>query len=129
MGAMVTRKPEIRAMACCGLIAFAGPSLAHHSAAMFDPLHQITLIGTVAAFRWSDPHCSIELTAMDHGVPVEWRIEMGGTLNLDRDGWRRDSLRDGDRLTVTINSSRDGSHNGQFVSALGMAGAPIGIAL
>jgi len=118
-----------------GLIAVAavlmsGPAFAHHSHAMFDTEKQVTLVGTVKEFDWNNPHCWIQVLVPDskdaNAAPVEWGVEMGAPIQLIRHGWKPDSLKPGDKITVVINPLRDGRPGGQIVSAIGPDGKPIG---
>ena len=60
-----------------GLLALtAGPTLAHHSFAMFDRDHQIDLEGVVQEFRFANPHTFIYLAVkQDDGSTVTWSLE------------------------------------------------------
>lgn len=91
------------------------PASAHHSFAMFDQKKIMTLDGTVAEFQWTNPHAFIEL-----GVPVggklrRWAIELNSPNNLKRQGWRRNSLKRGDRIRVRVAPLRDGKQGGLFL--------------
>ena len=103
------------------------PAGAHHSGAMFDDKKSITLNGTVKAFQWTNPHCFIQLLVPEkNGTPVEWSVEMGAPFEVIRTGFRPKSLKPGDKLTVVIHPTRDGSRAGLFVSAVTADGKPIG---
>ena len=108
----------------------ASSALAHHSHAMFDSQKQVTLVGTVKEFQWNNPHCWIQLLVSDpkdpKAAPVEWGLEMGAPLELFRHGWRPESVKQGDKITVVVNPLRDGRPGGQVVYAIGSDGKPIG---
>ncbi len=83
---------------------------AHHSfLAEFDPDSPIELKGTVIKVAWTNPHTYfyIEVETED-GDFEEWALEMGSPNGLVRRGWRRNSLKIGDVVTVTGSRSRDG---------------------
>ena len=40
-------------------------ALAHHSFAMFDRDKEVTLVGTVREFQWTNPHAFIEMDVPD----------------------------------------------------------------
>ncbi len=88
------------------------PLAAHHSfAAEFDGDHPITLTGTVVQFEFMNPHSWIHLDVPDeNGKVVRWKIETGSTNALFRRGWRKDSLREGDKITVNAFRAKDGSN-------------------
>ena len=99
---------------------------AHHSGAMFDAQKTVTLHGTVRAFQWANPHCWIQLLVPKDGGLQEWSIEMGSTTELYRSAWRPHTLKEGESLTIVVHPMRDGSPGGQFLSAAGPDGAPLG---
>ena len=100
----------------------------HHSGAMFDAQKTLTLEGAVKSFQWSNPHCWIQLSVpTPSGTVVEWSIEMGSTTELYRSGWRAETLKLGDRVTVLVHPVRDQSPGGAFVSAAGADGKPLGL--
>ncbi len=96
-----------------GLAATAGATgaLAHHSFAMFDQSRQVTLVGTVKEFQWTNPHTFIELV---DGSGKTWSVELNSPNNLLRQGWKRTALSPGDKVTVIINPLRDGKPGGLF---------------
>ncbi|HWW65374.1 MAG TPA: DUF6152 family protein [Sphingomonadaceae bacterium] len=90
---------------------------AHHSFAMFDQKKVVTLNGTVSDFQWTNPHAWIELAVPEKGGKVTtWSIELNSPNNLTRQGWKRHSLKPGDRVSVDINPLRDGKPGGLFLS-------------
>jgi hypothetical protein len=111
---------------CC-LGAAAGPASAHHSFAMFDQAQQKTLVGTVKEVQWTNPHIWVQILVMDEktGVPVEWSIEGGSPNGLSRQGWRRSSIKEGDKIEITIHPLKDGSNGGSMMKAL-INGQPVG---
>lgn len=101
-----------------GVLALAAPAaLAHHSFAMFDASKNRTIRGTVAEFRWANPHVALfiqlEGTSGPNGL---WAIEMTSPGNLRRLGWSRTTLQPGTKVDVSINPLRDGRRGGGFRS-------------
>ncbi len=91
-----------------GLAAFSPSADAHHSQAMFDIGHVVTLEGVVSRYEWGNPHVYIfldQLTA--DGDAIEWKIEAVGPGPLRRLGWSRVTLAAGDQITVTGNPDRN----------------------
>jgi hypothetical protein len=81
---------------------------AHHSASLFQP-PSIVLKGTVRDFQWHNPHCYIQLLVPnDKGGQDEWSLEMGAPLYLYNLGWRPNSLKPGDALSVSALPLRNG---------------------
>jgi Family of unknown function (DUF6152) len=98
------------------------PASAHHSGAMFDSKKEQTLAGTVREFQWSNPHCWIQLLVRASDNTEEWSVEMGAPLELFKAGWKRGTLKAGDRITVVVHPNKDGSRSGSFLSAIGADG-------
>ena len=89
------------------------PVAAHHSfPAQYDVDKPITLTGKVTKVEWTNPHIFIYIDVPDEatGEMVNWALEMGGPNSLLRLGWKRDSLKTDDLLTVEGSLARDGSH-------------------
>lgn len=85
------------------LLAIAMPVFAHHSiVAEFDPNQPITFKGAVKKVEWTNPHIytTIEAKAAD-GKVVAYRVEGGPPNALFRQGWRKDTLKVGDEVTVS----------------------------
>jgi hypothetical protein len=100
-------------MLCVGT----GGALAHHSFAMFDHNKINQVAGTVVEFEWINPHAWLHITAADpNGRPARWSFEMGGTGQLVRDRWQRDTVKVGDKVTVGYHPLKDGSFGGQFLT-------------
>ena len=99
------------------------PLLAHHSFTMFDMSKQVTLVGTVTEFQWTNPHSYIEIDVPDaQGAVKHWSIEMGSPSILQQSGWKFSSLRKGDKATLVINPLK----SGQLGGFLGKATLPNG---
>jgi hypothetical protein len=52
----------------------------------------------------------------DKGVAEEWSLELGPLVVLHRWGWKPRSLNPGDKVKVSLNPLRDGSHGGRLMS-------------
>lgn len=85
------------------LFAAAAPLRAHHSiSAEFDSNRPVTFTGTVKQVDWMNPHIytHVEVKNPDGSVVV-YKVEGGPPNSLFRQGWRRDSLKVGDTVTVS----------------------------
>ena len=103
----------------CVLLALGahGVALAHHSYAMFDREKQLSLVGTVKQFKWSNPHAWMEVyVPNDQGGTDLWGIEMNSPNNLARVGFRSNMVKPGDKVTVVIHPLRSGEKGGSFMS-------------
>ena len=104
------------AFVALGLLAgsLALPVSAHHSFAMFDQSKTVTLTGTVTQFQWTNPHSFIEIDAVTKSGTEHWSIELNSPNNLTRQGWKRTTVKTGDKVTITLNPLRDGKKGGLF---------------
>jgi len=120
------KNKSIIAIAALVALSLAAPASAHHSFAMFDNQKSVTLEGTVKEFQWTNPHSWIQLIVTDSsGKPVEWSIEGGSPNGLSRSGWKRTSLKSGDKAVVVVHPLKDGTNGGSLVS-VAVNGQPIG---
>ena len=98
-------------LAAIGVFLATRPLPAHHSfTAEYDFTKPITLQGTVVKWELINPHGWITVDAKDaNGNVVRWAIETGNPNALLRAGWRKDSLKPGDQVTVQGYLAKDGS--------------------
>jgi hypothetical protein len=91
----------IASVAFC-LAPAAAPGLAHHSfAAEFDANLPVSFTGVVTKVDWRNPHIWIYIDATDsEGRVTHWEVEGGAPNSLFRSGWRADSVKPGDRVSV-----------------------------
>ena len=109
------------------LLMVSTPAWVHHSGAMFDRSRTTTISGTVTEFNWTNPHSSFKVEVMNaEGKPEIWAIEMNSPNNLVREGWKRTSIKAGDKVTVTINPLRDGQPGGWYVGIVLPDGSHLG---
>ena len=97
--------------AAAALMAPLVPVLAHHSfAAEYDGDKPVTLKGVVTKVEWTNPHARFYVDVKDSaGKVTNWNLELASPNVLKRSGWRRDSLKEGDQVTVEGSLARDGS--------------------
>ena len=95
-----------------GFLAF--PVLGHHSgAAVFDNNKKIDLTGIVTKMEWVNPHAHFYIDVKDSsGKVTNWNLELASPSILTRNGWKRDSIKEGDTVTITGSQARDGSKFG-----------------
>jgi len=97
--------------AAAGLFLAAVPVFAHHSfAAEFDSKAPVTLKGVVTKVEWFNPHVWFYIDVKDDsGKVASWGVESGPPNMLYRNGWRKDSLKPGDTVTVDGFRAKDGT--------------------
>ena len=112
-------KVKSLALAAVAASLFVMPAFAHHSFSMFDHEKTVAISGMVKEFEWTNPHAWIHITATDEksGKPVEWSFEMGSVGQIAAQGWKVDSIKPGDKITVQMHPLKDGSHGGQYMAA------------
>lgn len=93
------------------LLALGITAEAHHSfQATFRSDAKITVEGVVTDFRFKNPHILIYLDVTnDDGSVTKWMSEGAAATNMRRRGWARDSVKPGDRVRISGDSTHDGS--------------------
>src|SRR4029079_3272959 len=88
------------------------PLGAHHSFAAFDRKKEITVTGVVKEVQWNNPHAWIQVTVTaPKGKQTESGVECGRPHMLPRTGWKRTTLKTGDKVTAVGNPLKDGRTN------------------
>ena len=85
---------------------------AHHSfAAEFDANKRVALKGVVTMVDWRNPHIYVYLNVKDdHGNVTEWACELGPPNVLMRQGWSRNTVKEGDQVTIDGAVAKDSSN-------------------
>jgi Family of unknown function (DUF6152) len=107
------------------LAAAVGPAAAHHSFAMFDYTKTVELDGTVRSFQFTNPHSWVQIVVTQDGGTKEWNIELGAVPTLYRGGVRRDTLKPGDKIKISIHPLRSGEPGGAGAALLEINGKPM----
>ena len=83
---------------------------AHHAfAAEYDANKRVTVSGTVTEFKWTTPHAWLYVDGKDaSGSVTRWSFEMGSPGGLERRGWTKTELKEGDQVTVVGFGAKDG---------------------
>lgn len=100
---------------------------AHHSFAMFDFEKVAQIEGVVREMRFTAPHVWLYVTVTDAatGKTLEYGIEGAAPNTLLRAGWKRESIKAGDHVKVTIHPLRTGEPGGSLM-ALSVNGRDLG---
>ena len=94
---------SLAVLAAMAIVAATTRVAAHHSfAAEFDANRPLTVSGTVTKLEWTNPHARLYVDEIDKdGKVVSWDFELGPPNGLMRNGWNRNSLKAGHKVTVS----------------------------
>lgn len=99
--------------AVCVLILSAS-LVAHHGSASFSD-QEITLKGKVTEWLWANPHCFLKIDVTDEsGAVKNWNLEMGNPTDMTLRGFRRNTFKAGDEVTVTLQPVKSGAPVGRI---------------
>ncbi len=100
-----------------------GLVVAHHSAVAFDQTESVEVTGRVTQFIWRSPHMSINMEVdNDAGEAELWKIEGQSIAALLRVGFDRDTIAEGDIITVRLHPMRNGTPGGLIQGVVSAAG-------
>ena len=102
---------------CCAAVVLAvltgSPLLAHHSSSAYDLSKSLTLDVTVASVVFTNPHVMLHFDAKTESGEIQhWAIETNNPSVMRRAGWTKDTLKAGDKLTITFHPAINGTTNG-----------------
>ena len=85
---------------------------AHHSfAAQYDRTKSHTITGAVTKIEWQNPHIYLYVAVKDNaGSETTWAVEGMAPNGLYRQGWRKDTVKVGDVITIDGWLARDGTN-------------------
>ncbi len=91
------------------ILMISSPLFAHHAGSLYDREHPVTLTGTVTKYLMINPHAQIHFEVQGEDGEVEtWVAETAGPQRLLRVGWNKNTLKPGDKITVTGAQFKDG---------------------
>ena len=94
------------------VVTFAVSLLGHHSfAAEYDATKPVSFKGYVTKLEWNNPHVWFYVDVKDENgnVTQKWDCEAANPNALARQGWKKDSLKVGDLISVEGSRAKDGS--------------------
>ena len=98
------------------IAASVAPALsAHHSfAAEYDSTKPVNVTGAVTKIEWNNPHVYFYIDVRDEktGKVTNWAFEMGAPAVIQRNGWKRNTMKIGDLLIVTGSQAKSGRPHG-----------------
>jgi hypothetical protein len=98
-----------------GVFAATVPLMAHHSfAAEYDSNKKVTLKGVVTKVEWMNPHAYFYVDVRDESTDkvINWAFEMGPPRLLEKQGWTKNTMKEGDEVTVVGTLAKDGNKQG-----------------
>jgi hypothetical protein len=105
------------------------PLLAHHSSAAFDTGKKVVLKGTVKQWVYSNPHCFLMIEVKgENGEVVQWVAETQAPSVIFPAGYRRDTFKPGEQVTITIEPFKDGRPFGRILQTVFADGRTLGVA-
>ena len=103
------------------LLSATGTVLAHHSfSAEFDATKTFKMTGQVTKVEWMNPHTFFYIDVVDEKTKkvTNWAMEMGSPNGLMRNGWTRNTMKIGDKVTVEGSLAKDGSPTGNATAVV-----------
>lgn len=94
------------------LLAASMPLVAHHSfAAEYDANAKVEFDAVVTKVEWTNPHAHyyVDVRGTD-GKVANWNMELASPNMLNRNGWTRKTLFEGQKIHVTGSRAKDGSN-------------------
>ena len=92
-------------------LALAAATLAHHGTANYDTDKSVSIKGAVTDFQFVNPHVLIYMKAKDgSGQAGDWQGELTSPNRLSRLGWKKDTIKPGDVITISGFPAKSGSH-------------------
>jgi Family of unknown function (DUF6152) len=90
---------------------FSRPVTPHHSfTAEYDSAKVMQFTGTVTKVEWTNPHARFYLDVKDaQGAVTNWNFELGSPILLRKLGWKQDSLKVGEQVSVEGYLAKDGA--------------------
>ena len=111
-------KAKIICLVVIGLLGAAAPVPAHHGGASFDETKTVTVAGTVTDYIWANPHVYVKLDAKDDtGKIVHWVVEGQNPISMNAIGWRKDTFKVGDVVSIDVFQAKNGSPIGSTGSS------------
>ena len=113
-------KKPVLILAAVTILGTVTPVVAHHSVvAYFDMKRDLSLKGEVDEWVFRAPHAVLKFVVKnDKGEPELWRAETLPSNLLFRKGWRFNTLKKGDPVTVYGHPSLDDARHAMVLSKI-----------
>ena len=115
---------------CAAIVACVLPAIgsAHHSFGMFDMTKCLQITGALKKFKFTYPHSWWWIEALGpDGRETLWAFEGNDPASLSVRGWKPDTLKEGDKVTITFSPLKDGRDGGALRGVIGPGGKPLAI--
>ncbi|MCP5145238.1 MAG: hypothetical protein H6978_10540 [Gammaproteobacteria bacterium] len=97
-------------------LGFSAPASSHHSIVEFDYTHAYAVTGTIKELQWTNPHSWVQMLVENSaGESIEFGFELGAPVFNIRMGWRKDSVKPGDEVTVVFCPAKNGAPRGTLM--------------
>ena len=104
------RWTSLALLAVLGSLFLTPPISAHHSTAMYDNEHPVTISGVVKKFEWTNPHSFVYVEVKDDkGNVVQWEVEMMSINHLKGYGWTSKTVKAGETISCTGSPAKSGA--------------------
>ena len=115
----VRMKPRLAfAFLLVAVLAVCGTAFAHHGNVAYQDKPIDLKAGTVTKFLWTNPHSFIMFDVTnDKGEVEHWAVEAGSPSALSPRGWTKNSVKPGEKITVSVRPLKEGKPGGMFVRA------------
>jgi Family of unknown function (DUF6152) len=120
-------KGGIAASAAVVGLLIALPVFAHHGSASYDNGKRVTLKGTVTEWVYSNPHCLLKVDVKgEDGKVVPWIAEGQAPNVIFPSGYRKDTFKPGDQVTLIVEPYKDGRSIGRILQTVLADGKTLG---
>jgi hypothetical protein len=103
------------------------PVFAHHGNASFATDKTVVLKGTVTKWLYASPHILLMLDVKgEDGEVAHWVLESQSPTVMYPSGYRKDSFKPGDEVTVTASEGKNGKPIGRLIDGTTANGTKLG---
>ena len=131
MGLYVTRIRRFVAAIAVGVGLSVGVASAHHSQSAYEATKSVTIVGTLKAISWANPHSLFFVEARLFDAPESpvqrWNVEGPSPRQLESAGWTRADAKVGEHITMTGRPRRDGKSDLLLTGLVTAAGKSINL--
>ena len=88
---------------------------AHHSAVAYAQRPIVLKNATMTKVVWANPHIILAFAVKEaNGAVTSWSAESGSPGSVARLGWSRNSVKQGDAVTIELFPAKNGAHVGRL---------------